>query len=215
MAAEETTKSKILKFLKNAEPGTRQIIASGCIKHMLGLSLKKNSKDSFTLYVADRGYLGDQFSSRDNDKYASIKAVTFKADKLETILGLLYQSDGSERETARKILFEEIPKAAGASYIENPNISQSRYKAPICYFANAKTILYQEFLDQFGDAAGKKMYKQFTTFMRNQVVQDFKKIFGDKNPFTVAGEEIVADKRKKGLERPKLEETDLSRKSRM
>ncbi|MHB1948042.1 MAG: ankyrin repeat domain-containing protein [Gammaproteobacteria bacterium] len=210
--AEEATKKQILKFLSSAEPGTRQIIASGHIKHTMGFSLEKNSKDTFTLYVADRGSLSDAFSSREQGKNASIKGITFKADKLETVLDLLYLSDGSTREMARQILFEKIPEAVDAKYVEDPRITQSQFKTQICYFANPKTILYQEFVSEFGEKAGKNLYKQFTTFMREKVVEDYEKIVGSKDPFVIAGKEVVAHKKNKLFKSEMRERKRVSRK---
>lgn len=175
------------------------LLASGFLLHFSACSIKKLGPNRYMLSIADRGPLLRERKSVSykNNRYRGLQSLIFSADKLNNIIDALSLSQYLSKEYAVNLLFKEIPKIANSRFTTHPHVIQPIYKTPICYYANAKTLLYGEFIDHFGLDQGKSLYKSFSLFSRNQVVKECEAHFGSDNPFVQAGKKIVEDKNAK------------------
>ncbi len=151
------------------------------------------------LHIADRaGFLG--FSKKAGGKYACVKSMVFDDQYLPTVISKLFEADRLPQEVAINILDKELPELIHAEYKENPNVAQSRFKGGMCYIANPKALLRNEFDKHFGAIPGKDKYKEFTLFMRSEALKDYESTHSTEDNAElrkVAGE-ILAKKRKGG-----------------
>lgn len=191
----EDSKEMMYSQLQHAEVNERFILFTGSLRHLSGVSIQKEANGDYTLNIADRGLFYNEYESRGEKKRASIKSLNFSPEHLMEVIDLLYAAREKNEEASKQILFHDIPTVTKAKYVDNPDISQSKLKIDICYFGNPKSIVFDEFVKEFGPQMGRHLYKEFALFMRENAVMDSEKLLGSKNPHVRAGKEIVANKK--------------------
>jgi ankyrin repeat protein len=186
---------RIYQELHHAKPNERYIIELGYVAHAMGASISIDNDGNYSLTIADRGpFIG---TKEINKKRQGVQTLSFDKAYLKDVIHLLQEVQNQDYMGARNILFDKIPILTHSTYVPNETMLQSPYKVGICYFANPKTILYDEFTREFGAKDGNKLYKAFTLYMRDQVVQDYEKLVGKKDPYAQAATIIVQAKKKK------------------
>ncbi|MHB1948532.1 MAG: ankyrin repeat domain-containing protein [Gammaproteobacteria bacterium] len=186
--------SEIYHKLSGAAVGDRQLLLSGFITHLVGISIEKKAH-TYVMSIADRGYFYRMINPKQPAKGVSLLTLEFDAQHLQAVLEQLFAANITSKDVAEKMLFETIPKMVNATYQKNTQILQSKFKEALCYFGNPKTLLYEEFVKEFGFDKGKKMYKDFTLFMRERAVAEFTELAGLENKFSEAGGQIVREKK--------------------
>lgn len=186
--------SGIIETLSKARAGARLIVDAGHVCHAIGALLEKKENGRYELDLADRG--GSlNFSEREGGKFASIKTLNFQASLLPAVLTVLFESQHLPKDKAVEKLEKTLPRLTFAKFKENLDISQSPFKAPICYYANSKTILFDLIVKEFGIKDGRKIYKEFSTDSRETLAVDLAKYKGPDHQAVQTSETIVAKRR--------------------
>lgn len=171
---------------------------TGCLSHLTGATIHKLDEQTYELVLADRGLFRSRAPQNTyDDKRPSLQSLTFPAAVLPDMLNIIVSARTEPREQAEKMLFDSIPLIAKSSWKYHANSEQSSLKNGTCFFSNLKSLALHEFHHAFGSSCGKKIYKEFTLFLRTQLLRDYEQFSESEDPYTFIASAKIADKKAK------------------
>lgn len=157
---------------------------SGCIDHLVGITVQSLSDSDFEMTLADRGLFSSRLkTNKNNDKIPSIQSIIISKKLLGETLELINQAADLDLDTAEKILFGIIPLMTGNTWKPVTNMHQSKLKSGTCFFSNIKTLLRYEFQQSYPAQTGYSLYKKFSLFLRERLINDYEKFTHDEDPY--------------------------------
>ncbi|PWY57469.1 hypothetical protein DGG96_01775 [Legionella qingyii] len=175
--------------------------ATGFTGHGVLATLKNMSDEHMKLSLAERGARvgGAPFLNDENKKFAAVRSVIVPKEKRQQVIELLYQAKNSSQAIGVDILFNQIPEFVGEPY-QFSSIYQKKFM-DICFYSNPKTGLYEQFIDILGDEKGKAFYKEFELYMREQELEQYKKLHKQTHPGESVQENLIIVKAEELIEK--------------
>lgn len=199
-SALETTSLLPAEQFKKLEKEGLLLSVTGCKGHLMGFSIHKNKEGDYVLSLAERGRFAGRAKrgeEKDERKIPSIQSMVLPKDKVAEVLELLTSVAFKEGCKAEKLLFDELPEKTGSSWVYNEALRQTPFKAGICFFGNIKTLLLQEFVNDYGEEEGQKKYKEFSLFLRQELVKDYEHYSTNDDPYLAIAKESLKQKEEK------------------
>lgn len=169
---------------------------SGCAGHLFGFSLSIDANGEITLSVAERGLLAKTNLKTPDNKVPSIWQIKVPEEHLLWVLEQLQEARKLGKPAVSDLLFKDFPNKLGNEWTYSQN--QRLLKVAICFFGNLKTLLLNEFQKAFSDKdLAYKNYKEFTLFMRKELLREYKQYAKSDDPFVILAEKIIAEKETK------------------
>lgn len=169
---------------------------TGCLSHITGVSMHKLDNQTYRLTLSDRGlFMSRAPENSFDDRKPSLQSLTFPASALKEILNIIVAARYEELEQAEKMLFDDIPHLANSEWKYHANSLHSSLKSGTCFFSNLKPLLLDEFYNIFGSRYGKRAYKEFTLFLRTELLRDYEQFAEADDPYVFLAEQHILEKR--------------------
>lgn len=171
---------------------------TGCLSHLTGLAIHKLDEQTYQLTLSDRGLLMHRAPKNlFNDKKPALQSLTFSAAVLTDILQMIVAARNEVQEVAENMLFHDIPRIAKSEWKYHANSLHAAIKSGTCFFSNFKPLVQDEFYHFFGDRYGKKLYKEFTLFLRAELLRDYEQFAETDDEYAFLAENKVLETRAK------------------
>lgn len=168
---------------------------TGFMSHICGTSFFKNADGSYQLFLSDRGFFLHRAPIySDTDKQPCLQSINVPAAVLPAIIKIIISARSESMEVAEQMLFSDIPRLAQSQWRYDDNSLQSGLKWGTCFFSNIKALLLNEIHYIFGTHDGKKLYKEFTLFLRSELLRDYEQYAEESDPYVFLAKKKVQEK---------------------
>lgn len=150
------------------------LLGTGDSEHFIVAQLYKLDHDKVTLLLYDKGLLVGKEDHNNSGKFFCVRSLCLKNDseQLQKVIAKLKKTKECDEQGANE-LFDDIQTEVGQKYSFLDYPTQKIYKIEKCYSANYNLTLCNLFINEMGIKSGLMTYKNFTTFFRKSVAQDF------------------------------------------
>lgn len=159
--------------------GKRLLTSTGYQTHIIGVTFEK-ANNQIILSLCNRGDLAPDADTPYNTH--AVLSLRFDAneEKLKTLLKKLAEAKASDSVDAEQILYTDIPKLLGGKFKNEDSVGvdlvSQYFKVGICFWANYKTVVYDQFIKEFGFLDGHLRYKQYSLLLRQNALDDYLKL---------------------------------------
>lgn len=180
------------------------MIYSGFVGHVVGVVITATTAGKYKISIAEKGFFMSSapYAKTDPTKRSSIQSIEVEPKDILTVLSGLHDITNKSSSDAREFIFKTIPKLVKNQWQYDQTLTQTPLKAGLCFFGNMKTLLLNEFVKVYSDyALGLQKYKEFTLFLRKELLKDYKKVADPGDPYISLCEQIIKEKEEKFMKK--------------